>query len=56
MRPTLAEVEHTYIRRVLQETKGDKRLAARILGVSLRTIQRKAPSRRQDLSDLADAS
>ena len=40
IRPTLAEVESQYIRRILQETKGDKRDAARILGVSVRTLQR----------------
>jgi len=40
IRPTLAEVESQYIRRILQETKGDKRAAARILGVSVRTLQR----------------
>jgi len=40
-RPTLAELEREYIRRVLQETKGDKRAAARILGVSIRTLQRR---------------
>jgi len=41
VRPTLAEVETQYIRRILDETKGDKRAAARILGVSVRTLQRK---------------
>jgi len=40
-RPTLAELEREYIRRVLQETKGDKLAAARILGVSIRTLQRR---------------
>jgi DNA-binding NtrC family response regulator len=40
-RPTLAELEREYIRRVLAETKGDKRAAARILGVSVRTLQRR---------------
>jgi DNA-binding NtrC family response regulator len=40
VRPTLAEVEAEYIRRVLDETRGDKRAAARILGVSVRTLQR----------------
>ena len=39
--PTLPELEYQYIRRVLAETKGDKRAAARILGVSVRTLQRK---------------
>jgi two-component system response regulator HydG len=41
MRPTVAEVENEYIRRVLQECQGDKVAAARILGLSVRTLQRK---------------
>ncbi|HYE92157.1 MAG TPA: sigma-54 dependent transcriptional regulator [Terriglobales bacterium] len=40
-RPTLASVELEYIQRVLAEAGGDKRAAARLLGVSVRTIQRK---------------
>jgi DNA-binding NtrC family response regulator len=40
-RPTLAEVEAEYVQRVLDETKGDKVAAARILGVSVRTLQRR---------------
>jgi DNA-binding NtrC family response regulator len=40
-RPTLASLELEYIQRVLSETGGDKRAAARLLGVSVRTIQRK---------------
>ncbi len=40
IRPTLAEVERAYIRRILDETKGDKRAAAQILGLSVRTLQR----------------
>jgi DNA-binding NtrC family response regulator len=40
---TLAELEHRHIREVLTMTNGDKRAAARILGVSLRTVQRKVP-------------
>jgi two-component system, NtrC family, response regulator HydG len=43
VRPTLAELEDDYIRRVLAETRGDKRAAARILGVSVRTLQRRTP-------------
>jgi two-component system response regulator HydG len=39
-RPTLHEVEQRYIERVLAETKGDKNAAARVLGVSVRTLQR----------------
>jgi DNA-binding NtrC family response regulator len=41
-RPTLAELEREYIRRVLADTKGDKKAAARVLGVSVRTLQRRA--------------
>jgi DNA-binding NtrC family response regulator len=40
LRPTLAQLESQYIRRILEETKGDKQAAARILGLSVRTIQR----------------
>jgi DNA-binding NtrC family response regulator len=43
VRPTLAELEERYIRRVLEETRGDKVAAARILGVSVRTLQRRFP-------------
>jgi DNA-binding NtrC family response regulator len=43
LRPTLAELEERYIRRVLEETRGDKVAAARILGVSVRTLQRRFP-------------
>ncbi|HMH54438.1 MAG TPA: sigma-54 dependent transcriptional regulator [Candidatus Acidoferrum sp.] len=39
-RPTLQEVEQQYIEQVLAEAKGDKNAAARILGVSVRTLQR----------------
>jgi two-component system response regulator HydG len=39
-RPTLHQVEQQYIEQVLAETKGDKNAAARILGVSVRTLQR----------------
>jgi two-component system response regulator HydG len=41
LRPTLAELTDQYIRRVLDETKGDKVAAAKILGVSVRTLQRR---------------
>jgi DNA-binding NtrC family response regulator len=40
LRPTLDELEQQYIERVLAETKGDKTAAARILGISVRTLQR----------------
>ena len=46
VRPTLAELEHDYMMRVLEETKWDKRAAARILGVSVRTLQRRTPASR----------
>ncbi|HEV8672814.1 MAG TPA: sigma-54 dependent transcriptional regulator [Methylomirabilota bacterium] len=39
-RPTLAELEASYVRQVLDETGGDRRAAARVLGVSMRTLQR----------------
>ncbi len=41
LRPTLAELTDQYVRRVLEETKGDKVTAAKILGVSVRTLQRR---------------
>jgi DNA-binding NtrC family response regulator len=40
-RPTLAKLEGQYVRRVLEEVKGDKVAAAKILGVSVRTLQRR---------------
>jgi DNA-binding NtrC family response regulator len=49
--PTLAEVEDEYIRRVLRRTRGNKRAAARILGISVRTLQRRTPSGRTALPD-----
>ena len=39
-RPTLAELERRYIGQVLSETNGDKRRAAAVLGISVRTLQR----------------
>ncbi len=41
LRPTLAELEEQYIRRVLEETNGDKAAAAKMLGISVRTLQRR---------------
>jgi two-component system response regulator HydG len=38
---TLDEIERTSIRETLQYTKGDKRLAAQLLGIATRTIYRK---------------
>src|SRR4030095_14156131 len=37
LRPTLEELERQYIRRVLDEVRGDKQAAAKILGVCART-------------------
>jgi DNA-binding NtrC family response regulator len=41
LRPSLAELEDQYIRRVLEEAGGDRAVAARILGISVRTLQRR---------------
>jgi DNA-binding NtrC family response regulator len=41
LRPTLAKLEGQYVRRVLGEVRGDKVAAAKILGVSVRTLQRR---------------
>ncbi len=41
LRPSLEDLELQYIRRVLEEARGDKRAAAKVLGVSVRTLQRK---------------
>jgi len=40
-RPTLATLEGQYVRRVLEEVRGDKVAAAKILGVLVRTLQRR---------------
>ena len=40
VRPTLRELAQQYIEQVLAEAKGDKNAAAKILGVSVRTLQR----------------
>jgi two-component system response regulator HydG len=37
----MEEVERLVIRRTLEQTKGDKNLAAQILGIAARTIYRK---------------
>jgi DNA-binding NtrC family response regulator len=39
---TLAQLERLYLKRVLQKTKGNKTLAAQILGLERRTVYRKA--------------
>ena len=41
LRPTLATLEDEYVRRVLDDVHGDKVAAAKILGVSVRTLQRR---------------
>jgi len=41
LRPTLATLEDEYVRRVLDDVRGDKVAAAKILGVSVRTLQRR---------------
>ena len=41
LRPTLAKLEGEYVRRVLAEARGDKVAAAKTLGVSVRTLQRR---------------
>ena len=41
LRPTLATLEGEYVRRVLDDVRGDKVAAAKILGVSVRTLQRR---------------
>ncbi|MBI3457009.1 MAG: sigma-54-dependent Fis family transcriptional regulator [Candidatus Rokubacteria bacterium] len=40
LRPTLEGLQARYVEEVLAETRGDRPAAARILGVSLRTLQR----------------
>jgi len=42
LRPTLGEMAEQYIQRVLDEVHGNKDAAAKILGVSVRTLQRRA--------------
>jgi DNA-binding NtrC family response regulator len=39
--PSLHELEADYVRRVLEHTHGDKVAAARVLGISVRTLQRR---------------
>ena len=38
---SLADIETTVIRETLNATKGDKKLAAQLLGIAVRTIYRK---------------
>jgi two-component system response regulator HydG len=57
----LAEIEMRVIRETLQHTRGDKRLAAKLLGIATRTIYRRLESLaaserpRGDVDDDADA-
>ncbi len=39
--PTLSEIQHDHILRALEFTKGNRTRAARLLGIGLRTLQRK---------------
>jgi two-component system response regulator HydG len=55
VRPSLAEVESQYIRRIMDEVRGDKRAAARILGISVRTLQRMQASMSRVGSNLTEA-
>lgn len=41
LRPTLAKLEGEYVRRVLDEVRGDRVAAAKILGVSVCALQRR---------------
>jgi two-component system response regulator HydG len=41
----LAEIEERLLRETLRHTKGDKQLAAQLLGISVRTIYRKIDGR-----------
>jgi DNA-binding NtrC family response regulator len=41
VRPTLAKLEAEYVERVLADVSGDKVAAAKILGISVRTLQRR---------------
>ncbi len=50
-RMTLAEMSERYIRQVLDQTGGNRTQAARILGISRRTLHRMATRRRQQLGD-----
>ncbi len=55
----LSEIEMRVIRETLRHTRGDKRLAAKLLGIATRTIYRRlesasAPSGRPDLDSPAD--
>jgi DNA-binding NtrC family response regulator len=54
VRPSLAEVESQYIRRIMDEVRGDKRAAARILGISVRTLQRMQASMSRVGGGIAD--
>jgi len=56
VRPSLAEVESQYIRRIMDEVRGDKRAAARILGISVRTLQRMQASMSRVGGGMSDGS
>ena len=44
---SLEEIEHQVIIETLKQTKGDKELAAKLLGISSRTIYRKLDEKRR---------
>ena len=52
----LEEVEQRLIQETLRLTKGDKRLAAQLLGIATRTIYRKLDAWKPDTSNLESAS
>jgi two-component system response regulator HydG len=47
----LADIEMRVIQETLKRTKGDKRLAAKLLGIATRTIYRRLEAERRDDSD-----
>ena len=53
--PTLAEVEDRYIRWVLHRLEGNKRQAARVLGIGRRTLYRRLEGKDPE-AEMEDAS
>ena len=49
--PTLAELEGRYVRRVLEQTRGNKQAASRLLGVDRKTLQRMIQRHQLDAAD-----
>jgi DNA-binding NtrC family response regulator len=50
--PTLAEVEHDYLVRVLQETRGNKKRAAEIMKVDRKTLSRMVERHKVDVEEI----